>query len=68
MFDVPVEVLWVIGTVLLGLAIAWGVMWNKGRNRANDRVTEEATHELYADPDNYDKRREAELKRQVRPS
>ena len=68
MFDMPVEVLYVIGTVVLGLAIAWGMFWNKGRNRANDRVTEQATHELYADPEHYDERREEELKRQVRPS
>jgi hypothetical protein len=68
MFDLPVEVLYAIGTLILGVAIAWGVMWNMGRNRANDRVTEKATHDLYADPDHYDERREAELKRQVRPS
>ena len=53
-------------SILLG-ALAWGVARYRGRNRANDRITEQATHELYADPEHYDEKR-AELQQQVRPN
>ena len=37
------ETAWLVGVVLLGAAIAWGLLQYRTRNKANDRVTEEAT-------------------------
>jgi hypothetical protein len=60
------ELLWGIGAVVLLLALAWGAARYRSRNRANDKITEEATRELYTDPDHYDEKR-AELERKTRP-
>jgi len=62
------ELLMGLGVLVLGLAIAYGVWRNMTRNKANDAVTEKATHELYADPDHYDGAKREDLKRQVRPN
>jgi hypothetical protein len=62
------ELLMDIGAVALGLALGWGIWSNAKRNKANDAITEEATRELYADPEGYDKQREEELRSQVKPS
>lgn len=40
---------------------------SKTRNRANDKITEDATREEYAHPDTYPERRE-ELKKKLKPS
>jgi hypothetical protein len=59
------EMLWGLGLVVLALALAWGLLQNRRRNRANDRITEEATREQYSDPAHYQEKQE-ELRRQVR--
>ena len=41
--------IWVIGTAVLGLVLAYGIMRNRGRSRAQRQVTEEATRNLYAE-------------------
>ena len=41
--------LWVVGTAVLGLVLAYGIMRNRGRSRAERRVTEDATKNLYAE-------------------
>lgn len=61
------EIAWPLGALLLGLAIAWGLWSYHTRNKANDRLTEEATREMYKHPDSYE-RTEKELRKQVRPS
>jgi hypothetical protein len=61
------ETLWGVGIAVLLAALVWGLIQYRNRNRANDPITEEATRELYDDPDNYEQRRE-ELNKQVRPS
>jgi hypothetical protein len=61
------EYLWPIGVVLLLGALIWGVLHNRGRNRANDKLTEAATRAEYDRPNDYDKERR-ELEREVRPS
>jgi hypothetical protein len=58
------ELLWGIGVVVLLLALAWGVARYRSRNRANDQIAEQATHELYTDPEHYDEKR-AELERKL---
>ena len=40
------EMLWAVGLVAVALAIGWGVMQNRTRNRANDQVGEEAARLL----------------------
>ena len=60
------EMTWPIGVVLLGLALAWGAVRYHIRNKANDRITEEATYELRKHPETYDEKAE-ELKRRLKP-
>lgn len=60
------EMLWLVGIVVLGLGLAWGSWRYHTRNKANDRITEEATRELYKHPETYDETAE-ELKKQLRP-
>lgn len=59
------EFLWGVGIAVLALAIAWGAWRNATRNRANDRVTEEATRREYEDPEKYQRRDRARLKQQL---
>jgi hypothetical protein len=40
--------LWFIGAVVLGLALAYGIMRNRSRTRAQKQATDEATKTLYA--------------------
>jgi hypothetical protein len=40
--------IWVAGTAVLGLVLAYGIMRNRGRGRAQRQGTEEATRKLYA--------------------
>lgn len=61
------EIAWPLGALALFIALAYGAWSYHTRNKANDRVTEEATRELYKHPDTYDRKRE-ELKKRVRPS
>jgi hypothetical protein len=41
--------LWFIGAVILGLALAYGIMRNRRRTAAEKRVTDQATKKLYAE-------------------
>lgn len=41
--------LWFIGAGILGLALAYGIMRNRSRTRAEKQITEQATKNLYAD-------------------
>jgi hypothetical protein len=43
--------LWFVGAVILGLAMAYGVMRTRGRTRAEKEVTETATRKNYAEED-----------------
>jgi hypothetical protein len=61
------EAIWIVLIVLVGGVLAWGLMQNKRRNRANDPVTSAATKALYEDPKHYDNRR-SEFTDQVEPS
>lgn len=53
------ELAFPIGVILLGLAVAWGLLRNRTRNKANDALTEEATREEYSHPQTYGQREEA---------
>ena len=41
--------LWWIGALVLGLAIAYGILHNRRRSRAEKVLTEQATRNLYAE-------------------
>ena len=41
--------LWFIGAGVLGLILAYGIMRNRTRNRAEKQITEQATKDLYAE-------------------
>lgn len=59
------ELAFPVGVILLGLALAWGLFRYRTRNKANDRITEEATRQEYDHPASYGRREEA-LRDQVR--
>lgn len=44
--QIPVMI-WFIGAGILGLAIAYGIMRNRARSRAEKQLTENATKDLY---------------------
>jgi len=60
----PLESLWHLGIVALGLAIAAAILYNARRNRRNDRIAEKATKELYEHPERYDETKR-ELEKEV---
>lgn len=61
------EVFYSLGALLLLVALVWGVVQYKRRNRANDPITEQATRAEYNHPETYD-REEQTFRDQVRPS
>jgi hypothetical protein len=61
------EIAFGLGAAALFCALAYGMWSSHTRNRANDALTEKATHELHAHPDTYPETR-AELEKEVRPS
>lgn len=63
--DFQAETLWGVGAVLLLLALIYGVIQYRTRNRANDPVTDKAAKALYDDPEGYDAKRET-LKDEVK--
>ena len=60
----PLESLWHLGIVALGVAIAPAVIYNARRSRRNERIAETATKELYEHPERYDQTKR-ELEKQV---
>lgn len=62
------EVFWPIGSVLLLVALVYGMIQYKTRNRANDRITEKATETLYDDPAGYTDQTRDEFKKDIKPS
>jgi hypothetical protein len=57
-----------IGTLVLGALVVYGLFQYNRRNRSNDAVTEAATRELYRDPERYARETKPALDKQVRPS
>jgi hypothetical protein len=41
-------VLWVIGTAVLGLALAYGIIHTRNRSSREKQITEQGTKDLYA--------------------
>jgi hypothetical protein len=47
------ELLFGAGTFILGVLVAWAILRNKYRNRANDLVTDAVVREEYRHPSSY---------------
>ena len=62
------ETLFGVGVVLLGFILAYGLYRNATRNKANDRVTEAATKQLYDEPERYAEGGRERLKEELRPN
>ena len=45
---IPIAI-WAIGTVILGLALVYGIMRNRSRTRAEKQITDQATKDVYAE-------------------
>lgn len=60
----PLESLWHVGILVLGVAIAIAIFYNSRRSRRNERISEQATKELYEHPERYDETKR-ELEKQV---
>ena len=50
------ELVFGLGAVILGCAIAWAMIRNRHRNPANDAVSEAATRAEYKRPETYDEK------------
>ena len=61
------EVFYGIGAAVLLLALGWGLVQNKRRNRRNDPITEAATRAEYSNPETYGDA-EKRFKDQIHPS
>lgn len=62
------ELFWPVGSLLLLVALIYGMVQYKRRNRANDGVTEKAAQTLYDNPAEYDEATREDLKKEIRPS
>jgi hypothetical protein len=61
------EVFFGIGALLVLAAITWGAITNSRRNKANDKVTEEAAKALQEHPDTYNEEIRPKLKEKIKP-
>ena len=41
--------MWAVGAAILGLALAYGIMRNRSRTRAEKQITDQATKNVYAE-------------------
>jgi hypothetical protein len=48
--QIPIAI-WFAGTAVLGLVLAYGILHNRKRTRAEKQLTEKATKNLYAQED-----------------
>ena len=62
------EMFYGIGALVLLLGMVWAVIDYKRRNRANDKVTEEAVRQEYDHPDRYQQEIRPHLERKVKPN
>jgi triphosphoribosyl-dephospho-CoA synthetase len=67
--DFPWEAWFGLGLLLLALAIVWGLMQTRSRNRANDKVSDEAARLLREHGgERYEREDEPRLRRELRPN
>ena len=63
-----IEIGFAIGSLLLALAMVFGAMQYRRRNRANIPITEQATRDLYDNEDRYARSGEKDRRDTLRPS
>ncbi len=63
-----IEIGYFIGAILLAVALGFGAMQYRRRNRANIPITEKATRDLYANEDQYARSGESDMREKVKPS
>jgi hypothetical protein len=67
MDNIPYELAYGVGALLLLAGLVYAFVQYKRRNRANDALAEEATRQLYDDPRGYEAHQD-EMRRKARPS
>ncbi len=63
--DISWEIIYSVGTLILALGIAWGVLRSKSRSRRMRDLSEEATHEMYKHPKEYEAHEREEFEREA---
>ena len=63
-----IEIGFAVGSLILVLAIIYGIVQASRRNKANDPLRDAAVKEQYANPARYEAKTENEFKDKVRPS
>ncbi|NHK28134.1 hypothetical protein FF098_009485 [Parvularcula flava] len=59
------EIPYGIGIVILLIALIWGATHYTLRSRRSERLSEEATREMYEEPERYDEERRHELEEEI---
>jgi hypothetical protein len=60
------EIFYAIGALVLVVGLAWGVSRSRRRNRANDKITQEATRAQYEQPEKYEREIRPDLERKLK--
>lgn len=61
------ELVWGLGVLALMGVMIWGATQYARRNKAKDRLTEDATRAEYSHPETYPREKD-EIERRIRPS
>ncbi|GGD14941.1 hypothetical protein [Aquisalinus flavus] len=59
------EIPYGIGIIILLIALIWGATHYRLRSRRSERLSEEATREMYEEPERYDVERRHELEEEI---
>lgn len=59
------EIPYGIGIIILLIALIWGATHYRLRSRRSERLSEEATREMYEEPERYDEERRHELEEKI---
>lgn len=61
------EALYVIGILILVVGFGYGFWRSRNRNRANDPIRDEATRQLYDNPDGFEQGGKQKLEAKLKP-
>jgi len=59
------EIPYGIGIIILLIALIWGATHYTLRSRRSEKLSEEATREMYQEPERYDEERQHELEEKI---
>ena len=62
-----IEALYAIGILLVLGGLVYGTLRARNRNRANDPIRDEATRQIYDNPERYEQGGKQALDRQLKP-